>query len=234
LEIYDVTKYGPHMRDTIGPIGWIAESGENDYHHRFGGSSWNTATATGLDVCDLPALLLTFDLRDPRLNSLSVPYLNELPICSFINSNIWEEKQVYEIIPDTHTVRLVSIDQVDPSDNDEDIRLHLPFPEKDLRLRAMEVEDYPLDEDSYWDNCDKFVNGSSFIRVLGPPIWLQWVEEERCECGLTMKYVCSIGYEHNDNPSGLIPDAPFFIGEGALYFFLCSNCLRIVVISQST
>jgi hypothetical protein len=108
------------------------------------------------------------------------------------------------------------------------------LPEKRIRLRAMDEEDYPIDEDSYWRNCDQFIGGPSFIRALGPPIWLQWVEAATCACGTAMKYVCSIGYESCETPGGFIPDALFFRGEGALYFFLCKDCLRIASIFQST
>jgi hypothetical protein len=231
MEIFDVKKYGPHMST---PKGWIAEPGEDNYRHRFGGNSWAITSGIDYDIDDVPALLLTLDLQDPRLKSLATPQLDELPICSFINSSFWDEKQVYEIIPQTHTVKLISSDQDNPMDNDNDDRLPLPLIEKQIRLRAMEETDYPSNEDLYWENCDKFVNGKSFIRVLGPPIWLQWVEEETCECGSPMSYVCSIGYENDTDPSGLIPNDYYFRGEGALYFFLCSNCLKIASICQST
>jgi hypothetical protein len=231
MEVYDLKKYGPRMKE---PEGWIAELGQNGYCHKFGGSSWNVTSAVADEICDIPVLLLHLDLHDPKLRSLSIPELDELPICSFINSNVWEKKQVFEILPHSHTVNLVSLDQENPIDYDEEDRLHIALTEKPIYLRAMKEEDYPIDENIYWRNWEKFIGGPSFIRVLGPPIWLQWVEEETCECGVLMKYVCSIGYESSETPSGLIDDAPFFIGEGALYFFFCINCLKIVSISQST
>ena len=231
MEVYELEKYGSHMRE---PKGWIVELGEDIYHHTFGGSSWNIATAVTYEINDAPALLLNFDLNDPKLRSLSISQLDELPICSFINSNVWEKKQVFEILPHSHTVKLVSLCHEDPTDYDEEDRLHLPLIEKRVRLREMEEADYPITEQMYWANWDKFIGGPSFIRALGPPIWLQWVEAETCECGAVMEYVCSIGYENSEMPSGIIHNAPFFIGEGALYFFLCSRCLKITSISQST
>lgn len=231
MEVYDVKKYGPHMR---GPEGWIAEVGEDSYCHKFGGSSWNLVSTITQELHDAPTLLLNLNLNDSRLNSLSIPLLAELPICSFINSNAWENKLVFEIIPHSHTVKLVSLGLEHLADYGEEDQLPIPLPEKRIRLRAMKEEDYPLNEQMYWNNWDKFIGGPSFIRVLGPPIWLQWVEKEACECGVLMKYVCSIGYESSERPSGLLNSTPFFRGEGAQYFFLCNNCLKIAAIFQST
>lgn len=231
MEIYDLERYGLHMR---GPNGWIVELGEDGCFHRFGGNSWKTEGSVDIDVYDTPTLLLTLDLLDPRLSLLSTPRLGELPICSFINSNIWEKKQVFQISQDLHAVKLISVEHTSPTRYSGDDILITPIPEKRVKLKAMREEDYPINEEAYWSSCDQFIGGPSFIRVLGPPIWLQWVEKEVCACGVEMIYICSIGYENDKNPSGLISDAPFFRGEGALYFFLCKTCVKITVISQST
>jgi hypothetical protein len=105
------------------PEGWIVELGEDGFHHRFGGDSWTFVGASAYDACDVPALLLTFDLHDPRLRSLSTLPLDELPVCSFINSNIWEQKQVFEILPHLRALRLLSSGQENPIGYAEEDRL---------------------------------------------------------------------------------------------------------------
>jgi hypothetical protein len=79
---------------------------------------------------------------------------------------------------------------------------------------------------------DTFVGGEGFIRVLGAPLWLQEPLDIACQCGDRFAYAASIGYEVGLR--GTVPDQPFFIGEGALYFFVCKRCLRVAVRSQST
>jgi hypothetical protein len=228
MKIYGLDKYGPHLK---GPNGWIVGFGEEGYQHKFGGNSWDIAR---FDGCDTPTLLLALDLQDPKLSSLPAMPLNELPLCSFVNSNAWEKKQTYQINPGLHTVSLVDLGCKDVICVDDADRLPIPFIERHIRLLQMKERENPIDEQAYWDNLDNFIGGASFIRVLGSPIWLQWVEEETCTCGLPMNYVCSIGYEDLQKPGDLIPGAHFFIGEAALYFFLCAGCLKVSVISQST
>ena len=221
--------YGPHMG---GPAGWIVEDGGDAYRHRFGGESWRTASA--LSLCPRPTLLLTLDLNDPRLAPLKAPGLEELPLCYSIDCDLLLRRQTFRLQPATRTVTLIKLDADSPEPFDDDDALPNPLPEKRVRLRAMVREDYPTDEDSYWSACDEFVGGEKFIRVLGPPLWLQDVEHVPCDCGSPMEYVCSFGYEGDGDPGGFVPDGPFFIGEAALYFFLCRACLKTAVTSQST
>lgn len=229
MEVYDMEIYGPHMKD---PQGWIIELGEDAYYHRFGGDTWSTMDFK--NICEKPVLLITLDLRDPKLISLRVPALDELPLCYSINCDTLLRKQALQIQPASRTVTLLDLDADSPEPFNAEDLFHNPLPERRVKLRAMGVDDYPVDEDVYEKACEQFIGGASFIRVLGPPLWLQWVEEEICTCGLLMTYVCSIGYEDINNPTGFIPDRPFFIGEAALYFFLCRSCLKTIVTSQPT
>lgn len=82
---------------------------------------------------------------------------------------------------------------------------------------------------------DTFLGGSAFIRIGGAPLWIQDPERAGCECGREMVYVASIGYEAYEQPS-IFPGLPqaFFLGELARYFFVCTSCVRVAVISQST
>jgi hypothetical protein len=98
----------------------------------------------------------------------------------------------------------------------------------------MNNNEYPLSEQEYWKAVDDFVGGNSFIRILGPPVWLEEPVEVDCTCGLSTRYISSIGYESPKDSGGIVGGEPFFIGEGALYFFLCDSCLITTVISQST
>ena len=90
-----------------------------------------------------------------------------------------------------------------------------------------------LSKDDYWKARDEFLGGKAFVRILGPPIWLQNPDFVVCECGRESLYFCSIGYEYLEE-YGLFAGRPFFIGEGALYFFICKSCRRVVVKSQSS
>ena len=226
MKLYNLPTYGPQMSANGG---WIARAGEDKFAHIFGGSSWNVHDVN--NHRSQPTLLINLDLEDPRITLPKIAALQSLPLCSHINSDAWTTKQTYQINPATKTVTLVTESASPEPFNEQDLFPN-PLPERRLRLDKMSLEDYPSNEEMYWKACDRFLGSSSFIRVLGPPLWLQWVEEEVCECGLPMGYVCSIGYENYDIPSGLIPNRPFFIGEAALYFFLCPPCLKAVVTFQ--
>lgn len=226
MQRYDAPRYGPHMAI---PQGWIAKPGEDQFAHIFGGGSWDVSDKN--TALPKPALVMALDLKDPRISLPKIDGLHSLPICSHINCDAWTKTQTYQINPANRSITLASendsffqLDKIDRFPN--------PLPETRIALDKMDREDYPIDEETYWKACDGFLGSSSFIRVLGPPLWLQWVDEPGCECGLSMEYICSIGYENYQHPGGLIPDRPFFIGEGALYFFLCPRCLRVVVTSQ--
>lgn len=118
---------------------------------------------------------MSLDLRDPKLSFLQVDGLQSLPICSHINCNAWTTRQTYQINPDNTGITLVS--ESSSPDLDESDLFPVPLPERRLTLEEMQPEDYPINEEMYGRACDRFLGSSSFIRVLGPPLWLQWVEE---------------------------------------------------------
>ena len=223
---HDIPRYGPRMAT---PQGWIAKPGEDQFAHTFGGSSWDVSDKN--DDLPIPALVMTLDLNDPRISLPKIDGLHSLPICSHINSDAWMRMQSYQINPDNRSIDLVSEDDAFFQLNEMD-RFPNPLPESRMVLGKMDREDYPINEEMYWTACDRFLGSSSFLRVLGPPVWLQWVDEPVCECGLSVEYICSVGYEDYQHPGGIIPGRPFFIGEGALYFFLCPQCVKVVVTSQ--
>jgi hypothetical protein len=218
-------RYGPEMAE---PRGWVGQPGMDEYVHGFGGDSWTIVDPNPSQ--DFPVLLLVLDLSDPRLAHFACGRLRWLPLCSFINSDGWGERQIYTISPQSQTI--IATQHVMPRDFlDEVTKYEIPLPEKPVQLRAMTEDEYPTNEERYWRACDGFVGGNSFIRVSGPPLWLQWVQVESCECGKNMDYVAAIGYE---GTVVFLEHRPFFIGEGALYFFLCQPCLKVSVICQDS
>ena len=213
--------------------GWTACLGPDDYHHRFGGSSW-TVEGNRLQE-DAPAILLNLDLTDPRLKDLDRANIGELPLCSYLNCGIWEQEQIYQLHPGEKKISLVQPfnDPVDYAEREDYIRV--PMGEKRITLVKMGDGDIPVDEDSYWRACDSFLGGDHPIRILGAPLWLQEAESPECICHKKMKYIASIGYENFNEPAGFLDqDNPLFLGEIAIYFFFCMDCSIIKVIGQDS
>jgi hypothetical protein len=210
--------------------GWIAELGKDKFNHKFGGDSWTIVDPDSLQ--EAPTLLLTFDLADPRLESIDAKDLVEIPLPSYINYDLWIEPQHYKIQPESRHAHLVKRGHSFTT-RLEDSRYPTPLPEKPLTLREMDASEYGLDDKDYWAACDTFVGGPSFIRVLGKPLWLQNAIDSVCLCGVPQAFICSIGYDVA-KPSQLIDEGHFFVGEAGLYFFLCCHCLIVSVISQPT
>jgi len=227
MEIQYIPKHGPHMSI---PRGWIAEPGIDNYNHRFGGDRWTVIDPT--PKFGGPTLLLTLDLKDPRLAALNLENLPELPLCSYINCNIWSFRQEYRI---NFKEKKVILEVRSDSSESPGLDLLLPNPlkEKSIRLKDMKKKEYPVDEITYWKAYDEFLGGNGFVRILGPPIWLRHRENIECTCGSSVIYAASFGYQFNNEKQKFIEIQPFFIGEGALYFFICNNCTKLIVISQS-
>lgn len=217
----------------IFPKGFIAiKRKASSYHHVFGGNSWGVANT--LSNNDDPILLFVLDLNDPKLSSLSINGLQQLPIFSYINSDIWLEEQVYKINPDNKDVKFTHItNEINYVLPDED-KIPNPLNETSLELRDMFSSEYPLNENLYWSNLDEFLGGKSFIRVCGNPLWIQDPQKIKCTCEDDMEYVMGIGYEGYDEPFLFMDDKPFFFGETALYAFFCKKCLEVKIISQVT
>lgn len=223
-------KFGPQYAK---PKGYIVEPTQNkSYKHRFGGASWQVIDPQPVE--DGPALLLVLDLTDPRLSDLGITSCSELPVCSYINSDVWLHEQVYQVNSADHTVALVQKEVKSPTILGIEDRLPNPLPEKSIDLKEMEASHYPVDENLYWENTDDFLGGQTFFRVAGSALWLQETKEVSCSCDKEMKFLMGIGHEGWDGPFQYIDDAPFFLGEAALYCFFCDNCMELRVISQTT
>lgn len=225
-----MSKFGRTYRH---PVGYAVEVGEQSpYNHRFGGSSWKVVDPHLVE--DGPALLFVLDLSDPRFSSLATRHRCELPVCSYINSNLWVGEQVYRFDEKSKTVWLVHKASGECYMLPTDDRFPTPLPETKIALRELKQAELPLDEDSYWRNTDELLGGSAIFRVMGTPLWLDTPQEVKCSCGRHMTHLASIGYENWNGPFHFLGQVPFFIGEAALYAFACPQCPELKVISQST
>lgn len=213
--------------------GYVVECEKtSDYKHRFGGSSWKIVDNTPIE--DGPALLMVLDLCDPRLSGLGISSLDELPICSYINCDVWLQEQVYKVDSRTKEVLLISQKAISKGTLDDEDKMPNPLPEKFIDLREMSDLEYPIDEDSYWRNTDDFLGGRSFFRVAGNPLWLQEPKKINCSCKTQMSFIMCMGYEGWSGPFQYIDKMPFFLGESALYFYYCDSCGELRVISQTS
>lgn len=224
---YDLPVYGPNY---AFPAGYVAKAGLCDYRHRFGGASWHIMDNMMDD--EPPTLLLTLDLQDPNLAIIRTCELAELPLFSYTYRDVTE--QIFRIKPSSKQVVLENSITSNRYIIEPQHRLPQVLPEKPVYLRSMMEHEYPKDEDTYWKASENLLGGDSVIRVLGPPLWLQDALEVNCVCGKMMEYVCSIGYEIDNEYRELLEDQPFFMGELAHYFFLCKSCMIVKNIWQST
>lgn len=227
VEDLSAPRFGPAY---CGPPGGIACPGRSLYAHRFGGSSWQVEDPS--PVFGGPVLLLSFDLHDPLFFSQRFEPLDELPLCSYVACDIWVAPQLYRVNPATRRVSLIQ--RGAPATEARFSELSGVLPERPMTIHTMALSDFPTSEEVYWAACDEFAGGTRFIRVLGPPLWMYAVAQVTCECGRSMQYVCGMGHENPRTPFGILDDAAMFVGDAALYWFLCPHCLLVSVMSQPT
>jgi hypothetical protein len=228
-EYWQGQKYGPHM---VIDGGSIAEPGEAEYRHRFGGDSWRVTDPH--PVFGGPTLLLTLDLADPRLAALRMPGLDEIPLASYLNCDAGNRKQRFRIEPETRTLVMVAREKQVPKSWPEEYWFPNPLPETRIRLRLMTAADWPIDEESHDRIENRFLGGPDFIRVLGPPLWVEEsLEGVKCTCGKLMRWICGLGYEDSPTdpgkPSAFVGGAGFDNAEAASQFFLCRECREVLV-----
>jgi pentapeptide repeat protein len=228
LSAWEVHNYGPHM--VID--GYITEPGEDEYQHRFGGSRWQIVAPGGAG--EKSVLLLTLDLRDPRLSVIRIPGLDELPlVCPLAWLNSLEGTSL-RIDPKT---RVVHVEPADPAEAElppDEYLIPNPLPETCVRLRPMTIEDCPIDSESFyriWGEIEGKVSGK-FIRVLGPPLWIQNPIRQTCSCGAPMPYIACIGSDNLRQPAPYLPGGAFNFWGGILHYFLCKECRRLVAEMQ--
>jgi hypothetical protein len=212
--------------------GYVAVVGNGNYKHLFGGEEWAISEREPLGSG--PTVLVTLDLRDPVFCQYKDLKIENIPLCSYLNC-VWFGRQVYQINSSgKRAIEFMPRESRQFELLDSNDLFKIPFLPKKLLLRPLEKDEYPLDEELYWNCCDEFLGGRSVIRVIGPPIWLQEIAQEKCDCGKEMEYFASIGYEVENEFRQLIDREPFFPGEMAHYYFICRDCLKMSVIQQST
>jgi hypothetical protein len=225
LEAEASDEWGPQMAIP----GYLVEPGQEQYHHRVGGISWQAVDPRSAALP--PLVLLILDLRDPRLASLHMEGVEELPFALHVNCE-WPERQVYRIEPETRTVRLIYPDTGQPMPLLPAIPFPNPFPETRVHLRDMTAADWPLDWGSLSRLQGEFKSGPHFLRVLGPPIWIEEEMNPTCSCGAPMLCVGGIGAEAEWN--NYVPGDLLYFGNGAFYLFLCRRCREVLVMFQCT
>lgn len=217
------------------PVGASALWEASTPRHRFGGSSWDIVDYS--PVLGGPTLILTLNLGDPFFSDLLFVQLRsaglgELPLCSYLVCDIGIRPQCFQVIPHKRQVVLLRKDQ--PFSDVRFPEWSHPLPESMFALDPMLQVEYPTTENAYWEACELFVGGNRFVRVFGPPLWMYAPVHARCRCGRDMCYVCSIGYEHPAGPSRRLHGRPFFVGEFAMYWFMCPACLLQIAMIQDT
>src|SRR5690606_32692180 len=132
------------------------------WRHRFGGTSWKVIDPE--PSLDGPALLLVLDLSDPLLDAFGLSGF-ELPLCTYLNCDVWAHDQTYSVRYASKEVVMTRRVQVRVNELPPAHRLPNPLPERPVSLRPMTPKEYPVDEQAYWDTCDRFLGGSNFVRI---------------------------------------------------------------------
>ena len=211
--------------------GLMAVLGSGAFPHRFGGTSWRVVEPAG--ATPRPTLILPVDLRDPAVQELlpvaERPYADhELPVAS--RSEILVDRQGYEYDPVTRAVVFTGR----PWTPDGEPELPAEIPERPISLRPVGPQDLRRGSD---DLFDAFLGGPAWLRVGGEPLWLEDPEAVTCTCSVSMLPLVWIGHEslrawRESATARFLDDRPFFLGELALYFFVCLRCRRVTVVTQ--
>jgi len=207
--------------------GGIVRLEPGQYSHRIGGNSWKFTDYSTQD--DPPTLILTLDLADPICHAIEWDQGKELPLCSHLVECHSVDPQFFQIDPKTRTIAVLEFTR---ALNQPRFPEFLVLPERFVSIYSMTDSDFPATEDLYWSIADEFVGGSKFIRVLGRPYWLQGSQQVFCRCGKEMQPIACMGYANQRTPSPM--EELLFFGEAAFYWFFCTNCSILGVITQST
>lgn len=211
--------------------GLAANLGQGDLPHRFGGTSWTIVVPEG--ATPRPTLLLSIDLRDPGvqqvLSAEERVYGNHvLPIAS--RSDLMGDQQSYDYDPASRRVVFAGA----PWSPACEPALPSELPERPISLRPVGHQDLCSESD---DPFDAFLGGPAWLRVGGEPLWRTGPESVECTCGVSMVPLVWIGHESlrawgEPGTARFLDDKPFFLGELALYFFVCLRCRRVTVVTQ--
>ena len=232
-ENYDIPIWGEHMNKPT--YRFVPIQGYTLYQHSIGGKDWKH-----IDIGSHhdPMLMLTIDFRDPHFAQFQSSGLVELPIVFFEENPTADISASYHVSKNRIITFLYQnkqmkseIDLVEKNTGSLDV---IP-----CIIDPLPIDQFCVNEENYWTACEAFWTcgdrdgNPSVIRILGEPVWSQWVFEEFCEYGSKMDYVVSIGYDVSNN-SKLSPGKQFMFIEGGMYFFFCQHCCNIHMITQST
>ena len=215
--------YGDHWRNKIG---YKVLKGNGNFNHKFGGNNWDVPACKN---CNAPYhIIMSLDLRDPKLESIMGICDKELPLISCLNcSSIWgeqffkinfEEKKV-EFIQDTDTQHWIQ---------DDELRIGSPLYEVNMQLVSLNENENPVNEELYYELTNNF-GKDYFIRLLGAPLYLQDPIDRECPCcHKEMKYIATVGSDFGN----IIDNTNFDLGEMWLYFMFCNECSILKVESE--
>lgn len=217
--------WGKHWE---GKIGYKLIEGVSKYNHYFGGETWQ------LPVCkncgEKYHQIITLDMTDERLD---IGYHgSELPLVSCLNCSLMWKTQIFKIDDSKKEITVVSDDNSCGWIQDDEFKIPVPLPRKHMKLMPLQNDENPLTEELYYSNLDKFGFSNYLARILGAPLYMQSPVDYECPlCHQRMLYIASVcaGYGNT-----IFDSFDFDIGEGAIYFLLCTHCNVMKVELQGT
>ncbi|TCM87922.1 hypothetical protein EV294_1162 [Paenibacillus sp. BK033] len=212
--------------------GYRVIKGKEQFNHTFGGVNWKTPVCVN---CLAPMhLIFCFDLTDPRLNGHYKVKLESLPLVTCLNCSGYWAPQVFQLDPIANAITIVKQTDVEHWIMEDEDKLPVPLPLSNVKLIPLTKKDILLDD---LDNDESFtLFGSEYIcRLLGPPLFATDKIQKRCSsCSKEMQYIATVCSEDYDS-EGLIHEGfSFHIGESFIFFYLCTDCLRLETEMQST
>lgn len=209
--------------------GWIAEEGKAKYIHRFGGNRWRSSGPLDSELGP-PALIVTLDLRDPRLAELrGKSRATELPLLSYLNANL-QAPQKYLLDHAKQKVQYSGkMAKMYGDPLEEDYRIPVPLKERRLALRDMLDSELPVNSQNYESACDSFFSGPGTIRILGAPLWLDQIDRPKSSDKKLMRYVAAVGPSPLSKGLGTKTDSDLFFGELAMFFFVSADVSELTV-----
>lgn len=215
-------KWGKHWE---GKRGYKLIEGFSTYNHYFGGETWH------LPVCkncgEKYHQIITLDMTDERLD---IGYHgSELPLVSCLNCSLMWKPQIFKINERKKEIIVVSDDNAYGWVQDNENKISVPLPQKQMKLIPLLNEENPLTEELYYSNYEKF--GDNYLaRILGAPLYAQSPVDYECPlCHKRMCYIASVSARYSNI---IFHSFDFDIGEFVLYFLLCTDCSVMKVEGQ--
>jgi hypothetical protein len=211
--------------------GFKVIKGHDNYHHSFGGESWNSPICPNCKT--KMHLIFNFDLRDKRLESLSNGELDNIPLVSCLNCSSYWSPQIFSIDPNKKLISIIEQNDEENWVSEEEDKLPYPLPYSDMKLIELEEGDI-IKEDDYSDEFLPF--GSEYVcRIMGIPLFNTDYIHKKCKkCRGNMHYVATICSEDYDSEGLVHEKFSFNFGEAFLYFYLCKTCNVLETEMQST